>query len=193
MEYNMKRIFCVILICAQVTVFVGCNKMQNNNLISNSNYSTKTSDNSAAIPSETRESTKSSTDAAESDDVSIIYGDWEITKVLALPRITEFNAEENAKKNIGKIISYSSCEARYGDEMLKNPEYKISLLSKDDFDVGYNIPYNQLGINEESIVRIEVYDGSYIWDGCNTIFIKDKETLILWSGECYEMKRVSNT
>jgi hypothetical protein len=123
----------------------------------------------------------------------VFYGKWEITKLLAWPPITDKTKEED-NLLLGTIISYSSDEARSGNNNLDNPFYKSSLLSKGDFEIGYRISFDKLCINDESITKVMVYqdDNNEIrWNDLGHVFfIKDKDTLILWDGECYEMKRI---
>lgn len=121
------------------------------------------------------------------------YGEWEVKRLVDSPPVSMHN-DEDINKMIGKKFLYAKEIASSSEHLLQNPVYKISTLSKYDFEVGYKMSLKKLDINSESIVQVMIYpDNTYkdTWDSTgNIFFIKDNDTLILYDIECFEMKRI---
>jgi hypothetical protein len=126
----------------------------------------------------------------------IFYGEWAVTKWLAFPAVSEYN-KDNVKVLYGDKIKYSANTVISGEKTLDNPVYKITNIDKVSFRVTYKTFFQDLDINEDSMTRIQVYTdntSNLLWEEIgNTVFIKDKDTLILWNGVFLEMKRVAQT
>ncbi|OPZ94214.1 MAG: hypothetical protein BWY74_00739 [Firmicutes bacterium ADurb.Bin419] len=121
------------------------------------------------------------------------YGEWEVTRCLAFPEVSEFNSE-NVKAYYGRRIKFAPGLLDSNGQVCKDPVYRLSTISEVDFRVSYKGFFKDLGVNGDSLQRIQIYPNEtskLLWEGVgNTIFIKDKETLILWNGVFLEMKRV---
>lgn len=123
----------------------------------------------------------------------IFYGGWVVRKIIASAPVTGYD-ESEARQLIGKKISYSAHSARYDDVIKEMPYYKKSTLSEAEFKEEFRVGFKRLGVNTADIVEVDVYvdaDFSNFWDSAgNTVFIKNKDSLILFSrGIFYELHR----
>jgi hypothetical protein len=128
-------------------------------------------------------------------DQALYFGEWVINKVLAYGVGTY--SSEDAESLIGKSLSFTEDQANFFTDELtdiekiaKNPVYTETISSESDFIVNYRMPFDNLGIEADSITEINVSDS----DGhvC-TFFVKDDNTLILVGGGTYfELVKKSN-
>ena len=101
------------------------------------------------------------------------------------------NPETDSKKLIGKKIKYSANLASFGDEVLNNPRYKITTVSKQSFESGNRISFDSIGYKGDSIIMVLVYAEAHEWTSTGAyFFVKNNDTLILPSdGGFFEMVR----
>ncbi|OPJ63062.1 hypothetical protein [Clostridium oryzae] len=126
----------------------------------------------------------------------IFYGTWIIKKAIAYGRVTAYGNKE-IKKMIGKKLTYLRHEASYDNNVLKQPYYKISSISRDEFFSYSYTDLSKLGIKKKSIKMVEIFtnkSATLSWDSTgNYCFIKNKDTLILLDGGVYfKLVRKSN-
>ncbi len=123
------------------------------------------------------------------------FGQWVIEKVAGYSKSGTYSTDD-IKKIIGKTLSFSkeqsSCfgdDASYLNNTVKDPTYKKSVITSDEFLNGWGVPISTLTINSNSVTEIEIDDAKK-FPAC-TFFIKDDNTLILYGGGTFfELKRV---
>jgi hypothetical protein len=145
-------------------------------------------------------STVDSTELAEAGAATVqkeagesFFGEWQIEKVLANSRVSTYGNDEINNSIIGKKIILSQGKATcFGDSIetlnrtAVNPVYVKTVLSKNDFETGYNATFESLGLGD-SITEVSAADAE---NGC-LFFIKNEDTLILYGGGVFfELKRV---
>lgn len=125
----------------------------------------------------TNTTNSSKTDSSQ----EIFYGRWKITKVLAYGPVGTYSKDQ-AQSMIGKNLNYSKDNASYENNISKNPAYKKSVISKNDFQSNNRISLNVIGVKTDTIQEVEVNG----LDGIGHIFyIKNNDTLILFDGGVY--------
>ncbi|WP_252238947.1 hypothetical protein [Clostridium sp. VAP51] len=114
------------------------------------------------------------------------YGQWVIEKAVGYSKVGTYS-DEDIKKIVGKKLSFSkehsSCfgdDASYLNDTVKNPTYKKSVITSDEFLSTWLVPLSTLSINSDTVTEIEVNDLKNL-PAC-TFFIKDNDTLILYGG-----------
>lgn len=111
------------------------------------------------------------------------YGEWIINKVQAYG-IGTYSVED-AESLLGETLIFTADKASYFGErpvaiekVATNPIYTETIISERDFEVGYRIPFESLGI-KVPITEINVSDSNgYV----SSFFIKDDNTLIITGG-----------
>ncbi|SHJ32042.1 bla regulator protein blaR1 [Clostridium cavendishii DSM 21758] len=120
----------------------------------------------------------------------IFFGNWIITKHLASGPVTALS-DNDINNVIGKKLSFSEEKSScFGEDIsslnniINNPVYKKSIISKDNFAAGYRqrLTFEKLGISSDSITDVTVTDQN---ENSCYFFIKDNNTLILSSGGVY--------
>ncbi|NEW04698.1 hypothetical protein GK047_01520 [Paenibacillus sp. SYP-B3998] len=135
----------------------------------------------------------------------VFYGEWVIKKLLASDSITT-HGDEDIQFLLGKKITYSADSViLYNETTLKNPHYKLSLNTKEEFskENDNEISLEQLGIEGNSVTSVMIYEDEaskvpWIISGKNKIgwsfMIKDKDTLIIGNGgDFFELVRNSKS
>lgn len=117
----------------------------------------------------------------------IYFGEWVINQVQAYG-VGTFSGED-AESLLGKSLSFAVNEASYfGDQpsdigkMASNPIYTETVISENDFVANYRIPFDNLGIEADTITEVNVSDAN---GNVSTFFIKDDNTLIIYGGGTY--------
>ena len=115
------------------------------------------------------------------------YGEWIINQVQAYG-IGTYSVED-AESLFGENLRFTADEASYfGDQLsdveklAMNPIYTETVISESDFVENYRIPFDNLGIEADSISEINVSDSN---GSVSTFFIKDDNTLIIYGGGTY--------
>lgn len=126
------------------------------------------------------------------------YGQWVIKKVVGFSRVGTYSGDD-INKMVGKKLSFSkeqsSCfgdDASYLNDTVKNPTYKKSIITSDEFLNGWRVPISTLTINSNTVTQIEIDDAKK--NRACTFYIKDDNTLILYGGGTFfELSRVTQT
>lgn len=143
-------------------------------------------DNKPEIKSEA----KSNSSEEDKQSKEIFWGQWVIKKQLAYGHVRTFSSDD-IKCMIGKKLSFSKEKAScFGEQvsdlnnMVDNPIYKKSVVSKSDFESGTRnyVTFDKLGIKSNSITEVNVNDSK--GKGC-LFYIKDNNSLILYGGGVY--------
>ncbi|MGH4122725.1 MAG: hypothetical protein ACREV6_07335 [Clostridium sp.] len=150
------------------------------------NSSTANQTNTVIEKSTTKSSATTNSKREVKQPQEIFYGQWVIEKPLAYGKVGTYGSD-NITQLIGRKLSFSKEKATcFGDtikdldNVVINPLYKKTVVSKVDFDVDNpGITFDKLGIKTDSIIRIQTTDSK--GNGC-TFFIKDNNTLILSGG-----------
>lgn len=117
------------------------------------------------------------------------YGEWQVTKLLDWPSVQSDETDMN--NDIGKKISFSKEDALSENEKLENPIYQATQINKDEYETGYLMDFNKLGLKGSKVTKVEIYDAERLWESLgNVFFIIDDDTLVLWDYNCYVMKRI---
>ena len=91
--------------------------------------------------------------------------------------------KKNGRKKLSLSKEQSSCfgdNTSYLNETVKNPTYKKSVITSDEFLKDWRVPISTLTINGKTVTEIKIDDAKKI-PAC-TFFIKDDNTLILYGG-----------
>lgn len=152
-----------------------------------------TSDNSTTKPTVINTSENNATTAQNEES---FFGQWVIQKVVGYTKAGTYSADD-IKKILGKNLSFSKEQSScFGDDIsylnntVKNPTYKKSVITSDEFTTGFRVPISTLTISSSTVTEIDINDEKNS-PAC-TFFIKDDNTLILYGGGTFfELKRVS--
>lgn len=128
------------------------------------------------------------------------YGEWVVKGVISSGPIGSIttHSDEDLKYFEGKRIIYKPDVAGFEDELIRNPFYKKTTVSKEQFYKETEISFEELGINKDTCIEVEVYLDSNFrkpWIGGKKIIgqgflIKDKNTLIVGNGgDFFELTR----
>ncbi|MBN1052380.1 hypothetical protein DV092_10075 [Clostridium botulinum] len=109
----------------------------------------------------------------------------------------ETYSDDDMKKIVGKKLSFSkeqsSClgdDVSYLNDTVKNPTYKKSVITSDEFLSNWLVAISTLTINSNTLTKFEVNDAKNL-PAC-TFFIKDDNTLVLYGGGTFfELIRVT--
>jgi len=119
------------------------------------------------------------------EDKEIFYGTWIISKIITSGNASIYS-QDDIDKLMGKKLEYNSNYVRFENNIQNNPYYKKETISESDFLIGYTVSFKDLGIENKSIVQVEVYTDdacTNYWDSIgSTILIKNDNTLILIDG-----------
>ncbi len=125
---------------------------------------------------------------AASESRETYYGDWVINKVLAYGSAGTYS-KEDAEKLVGKSLSFTADQATffgddpsYIDETASNPAYTRTDVSGREFTAGYRMTFENLGIDADSVPKINVSEGDKTV--CDFL-VKDDDTLVLIGGGTY--------
>ncbi|WP_252244141.1 hypothetical protein [Clostridium sp. ZBS14] len=154
----------------------------------NSNKNNSNNNNNTAI------NKSSENNPTEVQNEESFYGQWVIENVVGFGKVGTYS-DEDIKKIVGKKLSFSkeqsSCfgdDASYLNDTVKNPTYKKSVITSDEFLSTWLVPLSTLSINSDTVTEIEVNDLKNL-PAC-TFFIKDNNTLILYGGGTFfELKK----
>ncbi|MBY6780422.1 hypothetical protein FDB15_16625 [Clostridium botulinum] len=146
----------------------------------NSNKNNSNNNNNTAI------NKSSENNPTEVQNEESFYRQWVIEKAVGYSKVGTYS-DDDIKKIVGKKLSFSkeqsSCfgdDASYLNDTVKNPTYKKSVITSDEFLSTWLVPLSTLSINSDTVTEIEVNDSKNL-PAC-TFFIKDNDTLILYGG-----------
>ncbi|NFI93595.1 hypothetical protein FC961_04145 [Clostridium botulinum] len=197
----MKFLRIFILVALLVTL-TGCGteKSQNNHIQTNNDISTEATDkqdnttNKVNSNNNTAINKSSENNPTKVQNEESFYGQWVIEKAVGYSKVGTYS-DDDIKKIVGKKLSFSkeqsSCfgdDASYLNDTVKNPTYKKSVITSDEFLSTWLVPLSTLSINSDTVTEIEVNDSKNL-PAC-TFFIKDNDTLILYGGGTFfELKK----
>lgn len=199
-----KKILLITLIYTSIFI-AGCSQASTKKQIQQSPTTTNTTDttkdnttnkvNSNSNPSIISNSKNNATTVQNEES---FYGKWVIEKAVGYLRGGTYTGDD-IKKIAGKKLSFSkeqsSCfgdNTSYLNDTVKNPTYKKSVITSDEFLKDWLVPISTLTINSNTVTEIEIDDAKKI-PAC-TFFIKDDNTLILYGGGTFfELSRVTQT
>ncbi|MFZ3172976.1 MAG: hypothetical protein WA118_13485 [Carboxydocellales bacterium] len=179
----MKRIYVILLAIFLLVVSNACNTQKLMNNVEQDHKQTIESSKNENKLNNNQNSQNYAIKNSDNQPNKSFYGEWEVIKILAYAQIY---AEEEAKGFIGTKLRYQADFTRSGDAVLKEPFYKQTIVSKDDFESGNRVTFKNLGIEGNSIVKITVHKDSvkeYDWKEVGSYFyIKNNNTLIIPAG-----------
>lgn len=189
-----KKVLLITLITASIFV-AGCSNKQTTQPVSK-NMSFKVNSNSSSN-SNTTVNSNTENNAATVQNEESFYGQWVIEKAVGYCRAGTYSSDD-IKKIIGKKLSFSkeqsSCfgdDASYLNNTVKNPTYKKSVITADQFLDGWRVSISTLTINSNAVTQIQINDEKN-FPAC-TFFIKDNNTLILYGGGTFfELSRITS-
>jgi len=135
-----------------------------------------------AHPSNTETNSSSENNGSE----EAFYGHWQIKKVIAYAPVGTYSSDD-IHALTGKQLTLAKDKATcFGDKIadmhntVTYPVYKKTVISKNDLLSSYRVTHNQLGLNDDSITKVEATGTN----GFHTIFFftPDKNRLILYGG-----------
>jgi len=114
------------------------------------------------------------------------YGQWQINKVIVYGPAGTYSSDD-VKMLIGKQLTFSKDQATcFGDKMedlnetVTNPVYKKTVIAKNDFPANYRVTFEQLGINSDSVTKVDATSTKGI--GAVIFITPDNNKLILFGG-----------
>ncbi|MNC42675.1 hypothetical protein D3C75_914970 [compost metagenome] len=125
------------------------------------------------------------------------YGVWKITKVLGYGPASAYD-EEAIEKIIGKEVTYSNEKAGISPREIKNPYYKETLYTEDEFTNNYNIWLENIGVKTNTIKFVQIFmdkefHENYFETGGDFFLTENKEMLIMFDqGVFFEMDKVKS-
>lgn len=206
---KLKKRFIILFVSTILFILSGCNnstfldndrgiKTDNKNTVENKEN--VQSQSTSSVKDEKEKNIERGNDSTEKQNVvskkkHSFFGEWRISKILAYAPVSE-NNENDMKSYIGKKFIYNDNLVQSGTNLCNKPFYKTSEISKDDFEAGNRMSFDELGINSQQITQINVFADQELqheWDGLgNFFYMKDENVLIIYSGGCYfELKRIS--
>lgn len=123
--------------------------------------------------------------AYAADGNEAFYGRWVIKGKITSGPVSAYS-EAEAQSLVGKEIVFSANSVGFDHVNKSKPFYEQIILSENEFQEKYLISSRRLGIRNTPIIEIDVYVDSSrasLWDSVgNVFFIKNKNSLILFSG-----------
>lgn len=185
--FRQKAIYKVFIIMFVSVVVSGCTNQQSDKVESTDTSSTPSNSEANEIvhTKQTEQASSTNNSADEKDSEEIFYGQWTIEKVLAFGPVGTYS-KDDINKIIGKKLVFSKESAScFGDHIESlnntayNPNYKKTVISKNDFESSFRVTFDKLGIKADSITEVIATDTK--GNGC-TFFIMDDNTLMLYGG-----------
>lgn len=153
---------------------------------SNTNINGSDTDDSSESSKESSSTNSNSSNEKSESEEEIFYGQWRIINVKAYgPAGTYSN--DDVKKLIRKQLVFSKESAtNFGDkiedmdETVTDPVYKKTVIAKNDFPTNYRVTLEQLGIDGDSVTKVDASSTQ----GIGTVFFltPDNNKLILFGG-----------
>ncbi|WP_051624246.1 hypothetical protein [Clostridium akagii] len=205
-----KKLLLIALICTGIFI-TGCSNNQTIKPVSTNKISQETTNTAGTAKDNTTNMVNSTSNNSTSQTAAIstsennsttaqneesFFGQWVIEKVVGYSKAGTYSSDD-IKKILGKNLSFSKEQSScFGDDIsylnntVKNPTYKKSVITSDEFTTGFRVPISTLTINSSTVTQIEINDEKNS-PAC-TFFIKDDNTLILYGGGTFfELNRVS--
>ncbi|AIQ54614.1 hypothetical protein [Paenibacillus sp. FSL R7-0331] len=151
------------------------------------------SQNKASVSPATQTDVFAQTNNAKIEDTTseLYYGVWKLTKVLGYGPASAYD-EEDIEQIIGKEVTYSNEKAGISPREIKNPSYKETLYTEDEFTNNYNIWLENIGVKKNSIKLVQIFmdkefHENYFETGGDFFLTENKD-----QGVFFEMDKVLN-
>lgn len=118
-----------------------------------------------------------------------IEGKWKITKSIIPGNVNKSKLEVD--KLIGKTAEFSSSMAVVGDEICKNPRYKVKVVNSNSYFVyEYKLRASDIGIKSDKVQILSVFNDNNLFYS----FVKDKDNQIMLylDGIFYCLNKISD-
>jgi hypothetical protein len=118
-----------------------------------------------------------------------IEGKWKITKSIIPSSVNKSKLEVD--KLIGKTAEFSSSIAVVGDEICKNPRYKVKVVNSNSYFVyEYKLRSSDIGIKSDKVQILSVFNDNNLFYS----FVKDKDNQIMLylDGIFYCLSKISD-
>ncbi|MEF2964804.1 hypothetical protein V3851_03100 [Paenibacillus sp. M1] len=179
----MKRIMIIYgLLVLSISLF-GCSSSGIDTTSSQITFSGLTNDND--------------TEVVEGPTSHSYYGKWKITKAVGYGPVSAYG-KEDIDQLIGQEVTYSKESAGIPPKEIKNPYYRETIFTEDDFTNHYNIWLENIGVktNEIKIVQIFMdkdFHENYFETGGDFFLTENIDKLIMFDqGVFFEMDRVND-
>lgn len=191
----MKKIIYFIALITSSIFLISCSNKQIEQPITNtiSSQANTNMPTQQLTPTPIIKNSKNNDAAVQNEEP--FYGQWIINKVVAFCKVGTYG-EDEIQKLVGKNLSFSKEQSScFGDDIcylndtVKNPIYKKSLITSDEFSADFDISLSNIGINTNTVTIIEINDTNN-FSAC-TFAIKDDNSLVLYGGGTFfELSRV---
>ncbi|MCK4261462.1 MAG: hypothetical protein KAX49_21015 [Halanaerobiales bacterium] len=119
------------------------------------------------------------------------FGEWVVIKEVASGLVLAVSDDE-IKNLIGKTLIFSKEKAKFGNQIMDNPQYEETYMTNEKFVEWHNLNLLNIDIYEQRVKQVEIYSKNkeYWYSFGGSFYIKDKETLIVyWKGVYMELNR----
>lgn len=190
---NILTFFVLSLSLMLTLIFVSCskdNQKDTTTKVIDTSNDTNTKEEDSNNTDKTKEPQDTKINQTNSNS-NIFLGDWVINKKIATTPIYALSDDE-IKSYIGKKLSITTSKVSFEKNSYIDPNFKEHTLSDNEFILENKLSLKDLGINAESIKKIDVAtkDGS-LWNSFgNSFILKDSNTIIiLWDGIFFELNK----
>lgn len=177
----MKRRLIILGVLVFSIFSAGCSSSQNKTIVSPT--------------SQTNVVAQTGNEEIEDSTSASYYGIWKINKVLGYGPVSAYDGED-IEKLIGKEVMYSNKKAGISPKEIKNPYYKETLYTEDEFTNNYNIWLENIGVKTNSIKLVQVFmdkefHENYFETGGDFFLTDNKNMLIMFDqGVFFELDKV---
>lgn len=126
--------------------------------------------------------------------LSDLYGDWVVSGHLISNPMGSAYSQEDIDNMIGKELTYAEDMASYDGETLSQPYYKMTTVTKEEYEADSSVTFDDLGIDQESVMDITVCTDAQLQNvwliPAGFVFVKDTDHLIIrGDGEFFALTR----
>lgn len=120
-----------------------------------------------------------------------IEGKWKITRSIIPSSVKKSKLEVD--KLIGKTAEFSSSMAVVGDEICKNPRYKIKMVNSNSYFVyEYKLRASDIGIKSDKIQILSVFNDNNLFYSFVKDKDKDNQIMLYLDGIFYCLNKISD-
>lgn len=118
------------------------------------------------------------------------FGEWIVVQEIARNPIYALSNEE-IESIIGKKVIYKTDVVIFGERICNQPKYDEECISDSEFFIENRLELRSLGINENTVKTITIWERDEVWVNPGGFFIvKNGNTLImLWDGVYFELAK----
>jgi len=121
------------------------------------------------------------------------YGKWIIKEKISKATGVSTLSNEDINSFLGKTVEYSANFAKFDTEKCNSPQYKKTIISKNDFLTSERISFSNLDIKTKNITMVEVVNnnGTHCLSVGGLFYIKNKDSIITnINGTYFLLKRI---